>query len=122
MEKGNIHGVVMCAYTHMCPLWNKKKIIHIVNSLTTKKRMKHYVHENQGTCSKQVAFDIDENNCVHNVQFAGGCPGNTVGISMLVEGMKVEDVVRRLEGVRCGFKPTSCPDQLAKALQETQQA
>ena len=59
---------------------------------------------------------------VHNVQFVGGCNGNLKGIGALVEGQKVEDVIARLEGIHCGMKSTSCPDQLAKALKETQGA
>ena len=60
-----------------------------------------------------------ENGILHNVQFVGGCNGNLKGIGALVEGMKVEDVIDRVEGIRCGMKSTSCPDQLAKALKET---
>ena len=55
---------------------------------------------------------------VHNIRFTGGCPGNTMGLSRMLEGMEAEEVVRRLKGVRCGFKSTSCPDQLACGLEE----
>lgn len=68
-----------------------------------------------GTCSREIHFELD-GDIVKSVEFIGGCDGNTTGISQLVAGMKVDDVINRLEGVRCGFKPTSCPDQLAKAL------
>ena len=74
-------------------------------------------HINQGTCSQAVSFEI-EDGILRNVVFECGCDGNTQGISRLVEGMPAEEVVKRLEGIRCGFKPTSCPDQLAKALKE----
>lgn len=74
-----------------------------------------YSYATQGTCSQQIAFEI-EDGLVKNVQFVGGCSGNTQGVSRLVEGMPVEEVLRRLEGIRCGFKMTSCPDQLCKAL------
>ncbi len=68
-----------------------------------------------GVCSKLIEFDIQDNK-IHNVSFTGGCNGNLQGISHLVEGMDVDDAISRLEGIRCGFKSTSCPDQLAKAL------
>ena len=71
-----------------------------------------------GTCSRNVTFDIDENHVVTNIRFNGGCNGNLKGIGALVEGMPVEDVIARVEGIRCGMKSTSCPDQLAKALKE----
>ena len=70
-----------------------------------------------GVCSRLVEFDI-ENGTVKNVSFMGGCNGNTQGISRLIEGMNVDEAIARLEGIRCGFKSTSCPDQLARALKE----
>lgn len=69
-----------------------------------------------GTCSVQIDFEVTDG-LVHNVRFTGGCNGNTQGVAALVEGMKVEDVVQKLKGIKCGFRPTSCPDQLAKALE-----
>ena len=69
-----------------------------------------------GTCSRNVTFDIDENHVVTNIRFNGGCNGNLKGVAALCEGMKAEDVIKRLSGIRCGLKSTSCPDQLAKAL------
>ena len=69
----------------------------------------------KGVCSQAIAIEI-EDDIVKSVQFMGGCQGNTQGISMLVRGMKVEDVIARLDGIRCGSKATSCPDQLAQAL------
>lgn len=77
------------------------------------------VYETQGTCSRAIMIDYDEQTGVVNeIQFVGGCNGNTKGIASLVKGMKAEDVIARLEGVTCGMKPTSCPDQLAQALKQ----
>lgn len=73
-------------------------------------------YKTSGTCSTKIDFDVTDG-VVRNVKFAGGCSGNTQGVSALVEGMKVEDVIQRLKGIKCGFRPTSCPDQLAKALE-----
>ena len=77
-----------------------------------------YEYKTKGTCSQRIFFDV-ENGKVQNVQFVGGCNGNLKGISALVEGMSVEEVISRVEGIRCGMKSTSCPDQLAQALKET---
>ena len=76
-----------------------------------------YEYRTQGTCSSKIAFDL-ENGTVKNVKFTGGCNGNLKGISSLVEGMKAEDAIEKLKGIRCGFKSTSCPDQLARALEK----
>ena len=76
-----------------------------------------YTYRTKGTCSRSITFDI-EDGVVRNVQFEGGCNGNLKGIGAIVDGMKVEDVIDKLSGIRCGFKSTSCPDQLAKALME----
>ncbi len=76
-----------------------------------------YEYKTKGTCSQRILFDI-EDGVVKNLQFIGGCNGNLKGIGSLVEGMKVEDVIARVEGIRCGMKATSCPDQLAQALKE----
>lgn len=76
------------------------------------------VYKTKGVCAQQIEFEVDDNNKVHNVKFTGGCSGNTQGISALVEGLDVEEVAHRLEGIQCGRKSTSCPDQLAKALKE----
>lgn len=72
-------------------------------------------YKTQGVCSRNISFDIRDGR-VYNVRFDGGCNGNTQGISGLVDGMPVDEVIKRLSGIRCGFKGTSCPDQLAKAL------
>lgn len=76
-----------------------------------------YSFKTQGVCSRNITFDIREG-VVYNVRFEGGCNGNTQGIAGLVEGMPVDEVIRRLSGIKCGFKGTSCPDQLAKALEK----
>lgn len=70
-----------------------------------------------GVCSKKITFDIVDNT-VHGVHFDGGCNGNTQGLAKLIEGMDVNDAISRMEGIRCGARPTSCPDQLARALKE----
>lgn len=69
----------------------------------------------KGTCSKQINFEI-EDNIVKSVEFIGGCAGNAKGISKLVEGMEINDAINKMEGIDCGGRGTSCPDQLAKAL------
>ena len=71
----------------------------------------------KGVCSQSIDFDIEDNK-VKNVSFVGGCSGNLQGISRLIEGLDVNEAISRIEGLRCGFKSTSCPDQLAKALKE----
>ena len=76
-----------------------------------------FQYKTKGTCSQQIFFDL-EDGIVKNVQFVGGCNGNLQGISKLVEGMKAEEVSERIKGIHCGMKPTSCPDQLATAIQE----
>lgn len=74
-------------------------------------------YRTQGTCSRNISFDL-EDGIVTNISFEGGCNGNLKGISALAEGKKAEEVIETLSGIRCGFKSTSCPDQLAKALSE----
>lgn len=69
-----------------------------------------------GVCSQGIDFEL-ENGIVKNVRFTGGCSGNTQGVAALIQGMSAEEAIRRLKGLRCGFKSTSCPDQLAKALE-----
>lgn len=76
-----------------------------------------YEYRTKGTCSRGILFDI-ENGKLKDVQFIGGCNGNLKGIGALVEGMDVQEAIRRLEGIKCGMKSTSCPDQLAQALKE----
>lgn len=76
-----------------------------------------YEYKTKGTCSQRILFDIVDGK-VRNVQFIGGCNGNLQGISRLVEGLEVNEVIEKFEGIHCGMKPTSCPDQLAKALKD----
>ena len=76
-----------------------------------------YTYRPKGVCSRNMTFEI-EDGIIHNLVVEGGCDGNLKGIASLVEGMKAEEVIQRLEGIHCGRKQTSCPDQLAKALKE----
>ena len=75
----------------------------------------------RGVCSRSVTFDLSDG-ILHNVRFEGGCAGNTQGVAALIEGMATDEAIRRLQGIRCGFKSTSCPDQLATALQKALEA
>lgn len=77
-------------------------------------------YKTSGVCSKEITFEI-EDSIIKSVEFVGGCAGNTQGVARLVEGMSVEEAVRRLEGIKCGPRSTSCPDQLAMALRQTLQ-
>ena len=77
----------------------------------------NYKYKTRGTCSREISFEL-ENGIVKNISFYGGCNGNLKGISALAEGKLAEEVIESLKGIKCGFKPTSCPDQLAIALQE----
>lgn len=79
--------------------------------------MKEVVYETKGTCLRAIRIVLDDENRVQEVQFMGGCQGNTSGIAALVRGMKAEDVIERLHGIQCGMKGTSCPDQLSRALE-----
>lgn len=76
-----------------------------------------FEYKTKGTCSQRIIFEIKDNK-VKNVQFIGGCNGNLKGISSLVDGMDVDEVISRIEGIHCGMKSTSCPDQLSIALKE----
>lgn len=71
----------------------------------------------QGVCSREINFEVKDNKVV-NVEFVGGCAGNTQGVARLIEGMNIDDAIARMEGIHCGPRPTSCPDQLAKALKK----
>ena len=77
-----------------------------------------YTYKTSGTCSREIHFEIEDGK-VKNVQYIGGCPGNLKGIGALVDGMDVQEAITRLEGITCGPKSTSCPDQLAQALKQT---
>lgn len=83
---------------------------------------KHIQYETTGTCSKLIDVTADENDIIQQVFFVGGCNGNLQGISRLVCGQKIDDVIRRIDGVRCGNRPTSCPDQLCRALEKLKTA
>ena len=78
----------------------------------------HYTYKTKGTCSQAIQYDTIDGK-VRNVQFTGGCNGNRKGIAKLVDGMTPEEVIEKLEGTTCGFKNTSCPDQLAQALKQS---
>ena len=75
------------------------------------------IYKTKGVCSNAIEFEI-EDNVVKNVEFRGGCQGNTTGVASLVKGMQVDEVIERLSGIQCGFRGTSCPHQLSKALKE----
>lgn len=77
----------------------------------------HYSYRTQGVCSRSIEFEV-EDGYVKNIQFLGGCDGNAKGIASLADGQPVEEVIKRLKGITCGFKGTSCPDQLASALSQ----
>ncbi len=77
----------------------------------------NYTYRTKGTCSQAIRFEIEDNK-VRNVQFIGGCSGNTQGVARLIEGMDVNEAISRIDGIRCGMRPTSCPDQLATALKQ----
>ena len=75
-----------------------------------------YSYKPHGVCARGISFDIEDNK-VKNIKFSGGCSGNTQGVAKLAEGMTTDEIINRLAGIRCGFKGTSCPDQLTKAVQ-----
>ena len=79
--------------------------------------MARYEYKPSGVCSRKIIIDV-EGDIIQSVEFVGGCPGNTVGIASLVKGMKVSEVEQKLSGIMCGFKKTSCPNELAKFLKE----
>jgi uncharacterized protein (TIGR03905 family) len=81
-------------------------------------KTKHVQYETSGTCSKLIDVTADENDVIQQVFFLGGCNGNLQGISKLVTGQRIDDVISRLNGIRCGSKGTSCPDQLCRALEQ----
>ena len=78
---------------------------------------KHIEYKTKGTCSRMVIIDI-EDDVITDCSFIAGCPGNTMGVASLVKGMKAEEAIEKIKGIKCGFKNTSCPDQLAEALTE----
>ena len=78
--------------------------------------MKHHTYKTSGTCSVEINFDIEDNK-IYNLEFTGGCNGNLKGIAALVEGQDKDEVIKKIKGIKCGYRNTSCPDQLAKALE-----
>lgn len=79
------------------------------------------IYNTTGTCARQILLDINDDKTVNSVEFVGGCNGNLQGIAALVKGKKIDDVISPLKGIDCNFKGTSCPDQLAKALEEVKE-
>lgn len=79
------------------------------------------IYNTKGTCARQILLDINDDKNVNSVEFVGGCNGNLQGIAALVKGKKIDDVISSLKGIDCNFKGTSCPDQLAKALEEVKE-
>ena len=75
-------------------------------------------YKTKGVCAQGIEFEIDDNKKVHNIKFTGGCSGNTQGVARLVEGMDVNEAISRMKGIDCNGRGTSCPDQLAKALEQ----
>lgn len=80
-----------------------------------------YTYKTKGVCSQMITFEVEDGK-ISNVQFFGGCNGNLKGIGALVDGMDIDEVISRIEGIRCGMKATSCPDQLAQALRAVKEA
>lgn len=83
---------------------------------------KHIQYETTGTCSKLIDVTADENDVIQQVFFLGGCNGNLQGVSRLVQGQKIDDVIKKINGIRCGNRSTSCPDQLCRALEKLKTA
>ena len=79
--------------------------------------MEKITYATRGVCSRQIDIEL-EDGIITKVKFTGGCAGNTQGVASLLVGMSIDDAIARLEGIRCGFKPTSCPDQVAEALKQ----
>ena len=77
-----------------------------------------YTYNNKGTCSVRTVVELNDDHTIKSVEVLGGCDGNLKGIASLLQGMQVEDAIERMKGIRCGMRPTSCPDQLAEALTE----
>ena len=80
-------------------------------------KTKHIMYTTTGTCARSIDITAEENNIIQQVVFLGGCPGNTVGVARLAKGQHIDDVIANPKGILCGNKPTSCPDQLSKALE-----
>lgn len=82
--------------------------------------MAHYEYTPKGVCSQRMIFDINDDNTIESLEVIGGCNGNLKGISALLKGQNIEEVIKRLDGIKCGMKPTSCPDQIAQGLKAYQ--
>lgn len=80
--------------------------------------MAHITYTTKGTCSRQIDIDVNNEGVIELVKFTGGCSGNTQGVAALVRGMHIDEAIERLDGIKCGPRSTSCPDQLSKALAE----
>lgn len=80
-----------------------------------------YTYKTKGVCSQQITIEINDDETIKNVEFLGGCNGNLKGIAALAKGKKIDEIIETLKGIKCGFKGTSCPDQLAKALEQIKQ-
>lgn len=80
--------------------------------------MSHITYATKGTCSRQIDIDVNESGVIEKVSFTGGCSGNTQGVSALIVGMSIDEAISRLDGIKCGPRSTSCPDQLAQALKK----
>ncbi|MDO4460441.1 MAG: TIGR03905 family TSCPD domain-containing protein [Clostridia bacterium] len=80
-----------------------------------------YIYKTSGVCAKEIHVEV-EGNTIKSVKFVGGCHGNTQGVAALAKGMDIDEYISRCKGIKCGFKPTSCPDQLATALEEARTA
>ena len=91
------------------------KIAESCSDIKNEKEVSIMVYKTRGVCSQKIDFDVEDGK-VRNVKFLGGCNGNLQGIGALIEGMEIDEAISRLSGIRCGFKNTSCPDQLACAL------
>ena len=77
-----------------------------------------YTYKLKGVCASEVSFELEEDGTIKNVRFTGGCNGNLQGIGRIIEGMDIDEVINRVDGIQCGPRPTSCPDQLARALKQ----
>lgn len=84
--------------------------------------MKELTYMTHGTCSRAINVAVNDDGTIESVSFVGGCSGNTQGVAALVRGMQIDEAISRMEGIRCGFKSTSCPDQLAQALKQIKEA
>ena len=91
------------------------------NTAKSESVARQIVYKTCGTCSRFIDVALDSEGRIEHCSFIGGCDGNTKGLGQLVRGMKPEDVIARLDGIRCGTKPTSCPDQLCRALEQLAQ-